>query len=325
MPFIEQLGQQAASQAVQGGIGTLFGLMLQKSNDRRQIEQQKKLQQLQIQGDKELTDYNAMKQLEMWRNTSYGPQMEELRKAGLNPGLIYGMGGGGGQSNQVATGNVQGGSAPTGGREIQDMIGMGIQGGLQAAQIENIKANTEKTKVETAKTAGVDTALTKTQTESLAQGIQNSKAQEALTRIDTELRQVQASVARQTINDAMQAIENTASKGQAEITQLQMQNQLDFTQMDDKIKLLRAQAVGALLHNAYTQAQIKKTDAEITKIANDIMLGWETLTNEQQKTRIAEYTAEFQSNHPGVMNVLGGAIQRLADKISKPTGERKVN
>jgi len=53
-------------------------------------------------------------------------QMAELEKAGLNPALLYGMGGGGGQSTSVNTGSVSGGSAPTGGREVQDMISMGL-------------------------------------------------------------------------------------------------------------------------------------------------------------------------------------------------------
>lgn len=309
MPFIEQLGQQAATQAVTGGLGGIMGLMLQKQQDQRQIRQQEKLQQLQIAGNKELTDYNTAKQLQMWKDTNYKAQMEQLKLAGLNPGLIYGMGGGGGQSTNIAQGQVSGGNAPQGGGEIQSMMGMGIQSALLAAQIKNIEADT-KVKEANIPKIGAET--------------KNVQAQEALTRVDTELRQVQASVARQTINDQMNAIENIARKGQAEITALQLKNQLDYSQMTDAILKLRAEAIGAAIENTLKRAQIDKTHAEIDKIANDISLGWENLSNEQQRTRIQEFTAEFQSNHPGLMNVLGGAIQRLADSISKPLKGNKI-
>ena len=91
-----ELGMQAASQAASGLIGTGMGLLLEGHNDRRQLRQQEKLQNLEIKGSKELTDYNAAKQLEMWKATNYPAQIEQMKLAGLNPALAYGMGGGGG-------------------------------------------------------------------------------------------------------------------------------------------------------------------------------------------------------------------------------------
>ena len=55
-----------ASQGIQGAIGAGLGLLLQKGQDRRQIRQQEKLQALEIAGQKQLTDYNQKKALEMW-------------------------------------------------------------------------------------------------------------------------------------------------------------------------------------------------------------------------------------------------------------------
>ena len=69
--FAAGLGMQAASQAASGLIGTGLGLLLEGHNDRRQLRQQEKLQNLEIKGSKELTDYNAAKQLEMWKATNY--------------------------------------------------------------------------------------------------------------------------------------------------------------------------------------------------------------------------------------------------------------
>ena len=92
-----------------------MGLLLEGHNDRRQLRQQEKLQNLEIRGSKELTDYNAAKQLEMWKATNYPAQVEQMKLAGLNPALAYGMGGGGGVTSNVATGKTSGGQAPSGG------------------------------------------------------------------------------------------------------------------------------------------------------------------------------------------------------------------
>ena len=91
---------------VSGLAGPILGMALSGFNDRRQYNQQERLQNLQIAGNKETTDYNMSKQLEMWRNTSYSAQMEQMKKAGINPGLMYGMGGGGGQSVGSSSGYV---------------------------------------------------------------------------------------------------------------------------------------------------------------------------------------------------------------------------
>ena len=46
----------------------------------------------------------------MWKDTNYSAQMEELKKAGLNPGLLYGMSGGGattiGTGVKTTSGNI---------------------------------------------------------------------------------------------------------------------------------------------------------------------------------------------------------------------------
>lgn len=81
---------------------------------------------------------------DLWQRTNYGAQMKELSKAGLNPGLLYGMGGGGGGT----TGG--GGGMPSGGQAAQ---GMDIKGAVELAllnaQRENIEADTENKKATT--------------------------------------------------------------------------------------------------------------------------------------------------------------------------------
>lgn len=140
--FIDQLTMQAGNTLPGAAIGTGLGLLFQGANDRRQLRQQQKLQDMQIQGNMQMMDYSMAKQLQMWKDTSYGAQKDQMNQAGINPALMYGMGGAGGQSTGNAQGSVTGGQAPGGGGEI----GMGLQNAAQLAlmdaQRKNIEADT---------------------------------------------------------------------------------------------------------------------------------------------------------------------------------------
>lgn len=153
-------------QVAQSGIGAGMGLLLGGINDRRQLQQQQDLQNLQIKGSKELTDYQYQKQLEMWKATNFSAQKEQLKMAGLNPGLIYGMGGAGGTTTGSGGAGVSGANAPVGGREVQDAMGMGMQLQLLKAQKDNIEADTankkaqEKDLIASAEGRGLENAFT---------------------------------------------------------------------------------------------------------------------------------------------------------------------
>lgn len=137
------------NEVVNGVVGTGLGMMLGDYNDSRQREQQKKLQDIQIKGQKEMSDYNQGLQYDMWNKTNYGAQKEHMQKAGLNVGLMYGMGGGGGATTGSASGSVGGASAAQGGgAELQT----GMQLALMGAQKENIEADTANKKAATANT-----------------------------------------------------------------------------------------------------------------------------------------------------------------------------
>ena len=101
---------------------------------------------MQIAGSKQLTDYQYMKQKEMWDTTNYEAQKEHLKKAGLNPGLLYGMSGGGGVTTGSGSGTVTGSAADAASTQNAQTaeVGMGMQLAsqlaLQKAQKENIRS-----------------------------------------------------------------------------------------------------------------------------------------------------------------------------------------
>lgn len=163
--FLTAMAEQTATTAANATLGTIFGAITGKANDRRQIRQQTKLQDLQIKGSKELSDYNYKKQMEMWEQTNYKAQMEQLKKAGLNPGLIYGMSGGGGTTTGSGGSQVTGATASQGGgNEYATGMGLALGSAKQAAEIKLLEAQAKQLEAQTEKTKGPDTENTQADT-----------------------------------------------------------------------------------------------------------------------------------------------------------------
>lgn len=123
------------------GIGAgsnLMGMFSSNTNQKRQYGQTKNLMGLQNQYQKGLNQQGHDLQMDMWNKTNYGAQMKHMKEAGLNPALMYGMGGGGGST----TGSQGGGSQSMGGVEQQK--NMGIEGAMAMAQMELMKAQAYK-------------------------------------------------------------------------------------------------------------------------------------------------------------------------------------
>lgn len=253
MPFIETLGQQAA----QNGLGAIMGLMLQGHNDRRQLNQQGQLQQMQIRGNKEMMDYAMQKQMEMWKNTNFAAQVAQMKMAGLSPGLIYGMKGGGGITTGTPTGSVQGANAPTGGGEIPTMMGMGMNMQLLQAQKDLLKAQADNLNANTAKTSGVDTEKTKTEILDLTQGIENKQAAKRLMEIQIEIQQIQKKILNATTQEAIDMAVAQLGKAQQEVMQLEIKTFIDRATQNDIVDTIKAELTATVLKNILTKAQTK--------------------------------------------------------------------
>jgi len=316
MPGLEDFLMQVGGQAA----GTGMGLLLADENDRRQLRQQEKLQKLGIKGSKEMTDYSYKKQLEMWKDTNYGAQMEELAKAGLNPGLLYGMGGQGGMTAGSGASSVESGKAPQGGGEAQGMGLVGAQMGLLAAQ-------TEKTKAETQNITG----------QAANQPIigENITAQTENTRLDSEIKQIAASVSRQTINEQMASWENLIKKQEAEIKAQGLANKLNEAQLDDKVKMMKLQVGTEALKQGLIKAETANVSEDTKKKASEIInneqirqnlvqklwMDRDYLSNEKLKT-LMQSDANFQNWSDSELDVIVPIIGSIRDLFwSKPSAK----
>ncbi|UYD39187.1 MAG: DNA pilot protein [Wigfec virus K19_94] len=252
--------QQIAAPIVGAGMGIMTG----SYQDERQIKQQQKLTQMQKEANKELAKYGNELQFEMWNKTNYGAQIQHMKEAGLNPGLMYGMGGGGGTTTGSASaGGVSGGTATGGSGEI----GMGIQQGMQLAlmqaQKENIEADTANKKVDADKKGGVDTLKTQEET----RGIKfNNDLNDTLRETIEGIR---------TAEGALKGIEAEKANADWETLKATGYASGDFTDVNNRIAkqmIAEMEEAGVKLENAKKAGKImdaeqiiKNFEAELTK------------------------------------------------------------
>lgn len=126
---------------------TIYGMIRNRKAAKEQQQRQKELQ-----------EHAREQQMKTWEDTNYSAQRKQLEKAGLNAGLLYGMGGqAGGQTGSVGAGNA-------GQEQVYDVANALNNAKMTAAQIELAKSQTEKNKAEAEKISGADTKKVETDT-----------------------------------------------------------------------------------------------------------------------------------------------------------------
>lgn len=244
-------------------LNTGMGLLLEGHNDRRARKQARKMQAIQIEGQKEMGRFNYQQQMALWHDTNYGAQMEELKKAGLNPALIY-EGAGQGGTTAAQPGSVPPSQVPQGGMEIMNMM-------MTRAQMELIKAQTEKTKAETGIVPKTGEQIEAT-TENLKQQTENAKVQNEILQAESVMTNVREHIATETQNDAIAIIRTNLRTFTAQMHKAEIEQRVSAETADNNIKIIAIQYAKLLLENKQIQTAINKTDAEIEAIKQQITI-----------------------------------------------------
>lgn len=295
------IGMQAGAEV----LGTGLGMLTANWNDRRQLEQQKKLNDLQVQSQARMGAINQGLALDLWEKTNYAAQVEQLQKAGLNVGLMYKSAGEGGRTN-TPTGSITGATAPGGGGELGMGMQLGLQNLLMKAQIENINADTHKKNVEATKTGGPDTAAVLAGIENLKTVTDNNRIQGEIMKLDKTLKEIETNIAQETAETVIQrAILSTNSLVE---TVRQQRNANAITEgtmtsiitqsnnaVEEQLLRISAQKLGLIKIGAET----KLIGAQIQKVFNDIIMDqennnreWDRLSLEDRKTVVSEKLME---------------------------------
>lgn len=270
---------------VSGGLGLLGGLFKRNNNGFK--NQQKLMQQaweyekegmgLQYNYGQQAADAEYRRNLQMWKDTNFGAQRDEMEKAGLSVGLMYGNGGG--QAASTAGGTATQPNAPkTNPVEVAlQQESMGLQ--LKQIEAQNRLANAEATKTiaEANKIAGVDTE---------GQELQN-KWQEIENRIQTSRENIEQSNMKAAAANADKAVEdwkmavldrkfldktqeNRVTRLIAEIAKLQKEGSLADSATD--VNYQTARKIEKEVENFYYEMMTRRMSAEAAKETAENML-----------------------------------------------------
>lgn len=264
-------GIQAGSQAL-GAIGGIIGGIGAEKRANKRMEKQHNFNKeiMDIQNNY-LTQQNLQNQkiqMENWENTNANAQVNQMKQAGLNIGLMYGGSGAGGQTSIGS----QGTGAPSGTSGYSDG-GIGAQGmaimsqiGQQMANIQLTNAQAEKTKAETKKLEGVDTDLAKTNIEQIKTGIETEKGLQALNRIEQDIKTIEYRIENATQEEKIDIIRYESKQAFHQMNILANEEKFSTETYNTKVKAL-TQELALMIANEDKIKADTKVQESIVKYA----------------------------------------------------------
>lgn len=299
------LGANLAEITAKGLVGTVFNGIFGSNNKledqeelmRKAWEYEKAGMGLQYNYGQQAADAEYRRNLQMWKDTNFGAQRNEMEKAGLSVGLMYGNGGGSAAS--TAGGTATQPSAPK-----TNPIEVGLQQqalGLQLKQIEaqNKLANAEtaKTLAEANKIAGADTEGAKLDNEwkKIENKIQISRENIEASNVTAAEANAQKAVAEwnSAVIQAEIDAETKAEKTQIIIEQLTNMRKegalmVANRELSEKQKEKVEKEINYMFYELYTKRMSAEAAQEIAKatyekVKNEYELGKEHLSNEEEK------------------------------------------
>lgn len=287
-------------------LGMLGGVASNLIGGAIQSHQQKGLTAQQVAASKELTEFNREQQMKLWEDTNYSAQVGQMQKAGINPGLLYGMGGGGGATTNLATGSAQGATAQNNG---MGMI-QGAQLDLLKAQKDNIEADTENKKA----SAGETIAKTPTHAKNIEKT--DSEIQEIATKIGVNIE-----TAKKILQDVKQSqaqttnIEAGTEKTKAETGRINTMTPKEAAMMDEMIK-------SQITRNVYLNA---KERAELNKLTQEIIEIEARVEQTDEKIDLEVTKQQLEAKYPGLFQVAGGVINQILTRLTGGTDDNYIH
>ena len=249
---------------------------------------QLKLMDIQNRYNEQMAKNNQQRNKDLWDYTNYENQKQHIKNAGLNPALMYGMGGGGGVSANGAQG--QGVTQPTD-RSVEMGLkqqGLGLQLASIASQVDLNKSQAEKNKAEADKIAGVDTDMQKATIDNLIAQTSNEKvkkglilgqirvadAEEELKRNMADWTKDKADETRWNIKSLQKGIDKLAE----EINGMKLDNELKERTIENKVKESSLTLRNLMAEILLKGSQRKVNEEQAKAIPAQILQGWEELT-----------------------------------------------
>lgn len=298
------------------GIFSIFGAGLNAAMSsgaaNEQWGNQLKLMEIQNRYNEQMAKNNQQRNKDLWDYTNYENQKQHIKNAGLNPALMYGMGGGGGVSANGAQG--QGVTQPTD-RSVEMGLkqqGLGLQLASIASQVDLNKSQAEKNKAEAEKISGVDTRaqeatidnlIAQTSNEKIKKGlilgqIRVADAEEELKRNMADWTKDKADETRWNIKSLQKGIDKLAE----EINGMKLDNELKERTIDNKVKESSLSLQNLMAEILLKGSQRKVNEEQAKAIPEQILQGWEELTKKgkaliNQRKQIEAYAQDVMNRY----------------------------
>lgn len=274
------------------GIFSIFGAGLNAAMSsgtaNEQWGNQLKLMEIQNRYNEQMAKNNQLRNKDLWDYTNYENQKQHIKNAGLNPALMYGMGGGGGVSASGAQG--QGVTQPTD-RSVEMGLKqqeLGLQLASIASQVDLNKSQAEKNKAEAEKISGVDTRaqeatidnlIAQTSNEKVRKGlilgqIRVADAEEELKRNTADWTKDKADETRWNIKSLQKGIDKLVE----EVNGMKLDNELKERTIDNKIKESSLTLQNLMAEILLKGSQEKINEEQAKAIPAKTLQGWEDLT-----------------------------------------------
>lgn len=301
--------KSAVINAAGNTVSGVLGMIGQRKREKRAMANQQQLMQDQKRNQMELNKQGHDLQLQMWKDTNYPAQIEMLKEAGLNPSLMYNNAGGSATTaGNQAGGSAAGGNAPAPQQMPMTMANM-TESLMAAAQIGLLKSQAKNLDADTEKKKGVDTVEAQTRIESLTQGIENQKAVEALTRAQKELTDIDILIKDATTQNVIHEIIAKSEKAIQEAQIASFQKDVDEATIENKIEIIKQNAIGAALMNTLNRLGIDKIKAETANISEQTRLLGAKIYDTYRQIDLAKY-----ANETDRMNAETNALRQAVEE-----------
>lgn len=296
-------------EAIAGGILGLATGGMQANNNRKA---QRSAMEYQAELNRSQAMFNKEQQLELWKDTNYSAQVEQARKAGLNPAMLYSNGGSGGTTAAAEAGGVglpnmqeknYGIEGVMAGLQLQQAK---YQAELMKAQSRNLNAEAEDKELDnvTKKRFGQEADIIEASnrlSEAIQKGsvLYESSFKEARERGEP----YNKTYFMQMLENQIDKLNLEPSKMEEEIDNLKRNNDINEATKQDVIDIVKYKAINENLDNYLKQANISLTREQERKIWHEIWQGW---TNTGLK---------------GLDLIIKGAIARTLGKKSDSWGQ----
>ena len=274
------------------GIFSIFGAGLNAAMSsgatNEQWGNQLRLMDIQNRYNEQMAKNNQQRNKDLWDYTNYENQKQHIKNAGLNPALMYGIGGGGGVSANGAQG--QGVTQPTD-RSVEMGLkqqGLGLQLASIASQVDLNKSQAEKNKAEAEKISGVDTKLQEATIDNLIAQTSNEKVKKGLilgqirvADAEEELKRNMADWTKDKADETrwnIKSLQKGIDKLVEEINGMKLDNELKERTIDNKVKESSLTLQNLMAEILLKGSQRKVNEEQAKAIPIQILQGWEELT-----------------------------------------------